>query len=156
MNYAGVSAEKAAYSAMQGSTSSLDQSDILMAMKDISAPIKQIDVPKKAMLVVTDGLENSSVTSFYGRGTARNIDPAAEMQKVNANGMTGDFGSADIYVIAGAEEPPAKVGTQDQRDGYRNPQMQTHLQQFWADYFKASNGNLIAFGEPALLSLPSW
>ena len=156
LNYARSSAEKAAYSAMQDATASLDQSDILMAMKDISTPIKQVNVPNKVLLAVTDGLEYSSITSFYARTTARNIDPDAEMQKVNTNGVTGDFGGAQVYVIGGADEPPITVGTKAQRDGYRNPQMQMHLQKFWQDYFKASNANLVAFGEPALLSLPSW
>lgn len=156
LNYATQSAEKAAYNAMQDASSSLDQSDILMAMKDISTRFKQTNVPNKALLVVTDGLEYSSITSFYAHATVRNINPDTEMQKVNANSMTGDFGGARVYVIGGADEPPAKVGTKAQLDGYRNPQIQMHLQQFWQDYFKASNANLVAFGEPALLSLPSW
>ncbi len=156
LSFARLSAEKAAYSAMSDATSSLDQSDILMAMKSISVPIKAVNVPHKAMLVVTDGLEYSSVADFYAKGSARNIDPAAEMKKVNDNSMLGDFGGASVYVIGGAEEPPIKSGTKAQRDGYRNPQTLMHLQEFWKDYFTASNANMVAFGEPGLLSQPTW
>jgi hypothetical protein len=156
LNFARGTAEKAAYAAMQGATSSLDQSEILMAMKTIAAPIKSVDVPHKILLVATDGLEYSTVADFYGHGTARDIDPDAEMGHLAAAGMTGDFGGAQVYVIGGAMAPPAKNGSRAQRDGYRNAEMLTHLAAFWADYFKASDATLVAFGEPALVSQPAW
>jgi hypothetical protein len=156
LNFARGTAEKAAYSAMQGATSSLDQSEILMAMKTIAAPIKAVDVPHKMLLVATDGLEYSTVADFYGHGTARDIDPDAEMKHLVAAGMTGNLGGAQVYVIGGAVAPPAKNGTRAQRDGYRNAEMLTHLAAFWADYFKASDATLVAFGEPALVSQPGW
>ncbi|HQT25588.1 MAG TPA: hypothetical protein PLK99_03210 [Burkholderiales bacterium] len=151
LNFARLSAEKSAYIAMQAATSSLDQSDILLAMKDISTPIRDETAVKKVMLAVTDGLENSTVTSFYGHGTARNINPAAEMRKVESANMTGDFGGAKIYVLGGAAEPPATSGTKAARDGYRDPQMLMHLQDFWNSYFRASDASLVEFGTPALV-----
>lgn len=154
--YAQLSAEKTAYVAMKGASSSLDQSDILMTMKDISALMDQSKASDKILLAVTDGLEYSSVTSFYAHDTARDINPDVEMKKVNADNLTGNFGGARVYVIGGADEPPATSGTQAERNGYRNPQMQMHLKAFWQDYFTASNAQLIEFGEPSLLMLPQW
>ena len=152
IGYAKRTAEQAAYSIMQNSTSSLAQSDIVMSLKDVSAPIESDRAASKVVLLVTDGLENSTVTSFYGHGTARDINPKMEMAKTQAAGMVGDFGGARIYLIGGALEPPAKVGARSERNGYRNPQMLVHLQDFWDQYFQASNAKLEGFGTPALLS----
>lgn len=151
LSFARRTAETNALQIMKDSTSSLDQSDILMSLKDISAPVKVDPAKDKVVLLVTDGLENSSVTSFYAHGTARDVDPAKEMVKAQNAGMIGDFSGAKIYVVGGAVEPPENVGTRAERDGYRNPQMLEHLQDFWSQYFQASDASLGEFGTPALL-----
>lgn len=151
LTYARQTAEQTALQIMQDSSSSLAQSDIEMSLKEVSAPIKEDQAAHKVVLLVTDGLEYSTVSSFYSHDTARDINPDVEMKKAEAADMIGDFGGASIYVIGGALEPPATSGTQAERNGYRNPQMQEHLAEFWGDYFKASNANLAGFGLPALL-----
>jgi hypothetical protein len=154
--YAKKTSEENAYQVMQGSTSSLDQSDILMALKQISVPIKQDLAPNKLVILVSDGLENSDVTSFYGRGTVRDVNPNEEIAKVSGSDMFGDFGGAKVYVIGGGMMPPSGTGSQAQRDGYRDPKTLNDLDNFWSQYFKKSNANLIQFGEPALLSPASF
>lgn len=136
---------------MKGSSSSLDQSDILMAFKSVADAVAADPARHKTLFAVTDGLENSTVTSFYAHGAARDINSAAELTKaVNAH-MMADFGGASVYVIGGAMMPPATQGTKAQRDGYRDPHMLDDLSRFWREYFAKSNARLVAFGEPALL-----
>lgn len=137
--------------AIQGSTSSLDQSDILAALSTISKAVKASPAEHKIVIVATDGLENSSIESFYGRGTVRLINPDHELALAQKAGVFGDFGGARIYVIGGGMMPPAKTGTRAARDGYRAPQVMRALTQFWEGYFKKSNANLIEFGEPDLV-----
>jgi hypothetical protein len=137
---------------LKSSTSSLDQSDIMQALKTVSTAVRDDTAKQKLVFVVTDGLENSSVTSFYAHNAARNIDPKAELAKAAAADEFGNFGGATIYVLGGAMMPPAQHGTQAQMNGYRDPQTLLHLKQFWQGYFLHSDATLAEFGEPALVT----
>jgi hypothetical protein len=136
---------------MKGSSSTLDQSDILMAFKSVAETVAADSVRHKTLFAVTDGLENSTVTSFYARGSVRDINPAAELTKAASSHMVSDFGGAKVYVLGGAMMPSPTQGTKAQRDGYRDPHTLDDLSQFWHGYFAKANARLVAFGEPALL-----
>jgi hypothetical protein len=137
--------------ALRSSTSSLDQSDIMLALKTVSRAVSQDPASDRVLILVSDGLENSSVTSFYRHRTLRDIDPAQEMTQSTANGLIGDFGDARVYVIGGAVMPSAQRGSRTERDGYRDPKSLRNLEAFWAQYFKASNARLEEFGEPDIV-----
>lgn len=137
--------------AMKGSSSTLDQSDVLLAFKSVADAVAADPAQRKTVFAVTDGLENSTVTSFYARGAVRDINPAAELAKAAAAHMVGDFGGAKVYVLGGAMMPPATEGTKAQRNGYRDPRTLDDLSEFWRGYFAKGNARLVAFGEPALL-----
>ena len=141
---------------MKASTSTLDQSDVLMALNTVSAAVAADPARHKTVFVATDGLENSSVTSFYACGTVRDINPSKEMAKaVNAH-LVGDFGGASVYILGGGLMPPATLGTKAQRDGYRDSHTLSDLSQFWHNYFDRSNARLVEFGEPALVQPVSY
>lgn len=139
-------------SALKSSTASLDQSDIMQALKTVSTAVRDDPAQKKLVFVVTDGLENSSVTSFYAHNAARNIDPKVELAKAAAAHEFGNFGGATIYVLGGAMMPPAQQGTRAEMNGYRDPQTLLNLKQFWRGYFAHSDATLAEFGEPALVT----
>jgi len=141
---------------LKSGTSSLDQSDILMALKSVSPAVAQERAAHKLVFVVTDGLENSSVTSFYARNAVRHIDPAVELKKAQDNNLFGDFGSARIYILGAGVMQPATSGSTAVRNGYRDPKTLMDLKQFWNGYFSRSNAQLVEFGEPALLEPLSW
>ncbi len=140
----------------KASTFSLDQSDIMQALKTVSPAIAQDPATQKIVFVITDALENSSVSSFYAHGTVRLVNPKAELTKAKAAGMLGDFGGARVYLLGAALMPPPDKGTKAQRDGYRDARVLHSLSAFWHDYFKASNANLVEFGEPALVEPTSF
>jgi hypothetical protein len=140
----------------QGSTATLGHSDILAALDTISDAIRLEPEQVRVLLLVSDGLENSSITSFYAHRTARRIDPHAEMAKAKAAGVVGDFGGAMVYVLGGAMMPPATAGTRQEREGYRDAQTLGSLKEFWSEYLAASHANLVEFGEPALLEPVSY
>jgi hypothetical protein len=142
--YAAKLADDAAVSALAGSRGSLANSDILSALAQVSAAIKVDPAPDKALFLATDGLENSSVISFYHHGAIRDIDPPHELFRAKAAGLMGDFGGAKVYVIGGALPPPGQTP-------YEGPGLLKHLADFWAGYFETSNATLVVFGEPELL-----
>jgi len=148
--------EKAMKSAMQDSTDTLAQSDIMMALKTVSEAVAKDPAKQKVVFVVTDGLENSSVTSFYVRHGVRRIDPSKEMDKAEANHMIGNFGGASVYMMGVGVMPPAKVGTKAEREGYRDPKTLESLDEFWKRYFSASHAKLQETGNPALVTPPGF
>jgi hypothetical protein len=121
------------------------RSDILATLKDISSSLVAVSPAKqKDVLLISDMLENSAITSFYEKGTLRLIDPAVEMQK--AAGSIGDFGGAKIYVagvgaVATGKKPP---------EADKDPKPTDALEAFWRDYFTKSNAELAVFGKPSI------
>jgi len=141
---------------LKSGTSSLDQSDILMALKSVSPAVAQEKAAHKLVFVITDGLENSSVTSFYARNAVRRVNVDVELKKAQDNNLFGDFGSARVYVLGAGVMQPAANGSTAERNGYRDPKTLMDLKQFWSGYFSRSNAQLVEFGVPALLEPLSW
>ncbi|MHB1301062.1 MAG: hypothetical protein ACYCY8_09385 [Burkholderiales bacterium] len=65
-------------------------------MKTVSSAVSKDPAKQKVVFVVTDSLENSSVTSFYVRHGVRRIDPTKEMEKAESNHVIGNFGGASV------------------------------------------------------------
>lgn len=122
------------------------KSDVLYALQDFGKNvIAQTDANEKIVLLVSDMLENSTITSFYSKGTARLIEPSSELKKVEKSDLFSDFGGAKVYVIgAGIVSNDKKSGT------YRDPKILASLKNFWEQYFQQSNARLIEMGQPAL------
>jgi len=137
-------------------SSSLDQSDIMMALKSVSTAVAQERVSDRVVLVVTDGLENSSVASFYAHDAVRHINPSVELKKATEGDMFGDFGGARVFVLGAAVMAAPNSGSRSQRNGYRDPATLMDLRRFWEGYFTHSNAKLVEFGTPALLEPVSW
>lgn len=142
---------KAVSSAMSGADN-LARSDIMMALKTISEVVGRDTVKQKVVFVITDGLENSSITSFYSKNSVRVIDTDKELSKAKSNDLMGDFGGASVYMLGAGVMPPSKIGTKAEREGYRDPKTLNSLNQFWKAYFDKSNARLMEFGAPALVS----
>lgn len=137
---------------LKSSTSSLDKSDVMLALKTVSSAIEADHAAKKVVFVVTDGLENSSISSFYSHNAVRKIDPKAELAKAKEAQVIGNFGGARVYILGGGMMAPAETGSKAQKNGYRDPDVLRNLSDFWRAYFLESHADLAEFGEPALIS----
>lgn len=136
-------------SAFGESSSDIAKSDVFASLKDISSKVKQSKADKKIVLIASDMLENSSITSFYAKQSVRQINPEKELKLVADNQMFGDFGGAKVYVIgAGLLAEDAKQA----KGVYRSPQTMQALGNFWKSWFEKSNAELVEFGQPALLN----
>jgi hypothetical protein len=131
------------------SSNGIEKSDVEASLKDISSKVARSQAKRKLVLIASDMLENSSISSFYAKQAVRQIDPAAEMSLVNQNGMLGDFAGAEVFVIGAgllAQDATQAKGV------YRSPQVMNALKSFWSDWFRKSNATLVDFGQPALLN----
>lgn len=124
----------------------LAKSDVVAAMKDISVAMKATPGVDKILFVMSDMLENSSISSFYEAKGVRKIDSKAEIEKVKKVEMLGDYGGARVWIMGAGlvSEEGSNKGV------YRDPIRLNALNAFWTDYFKKSNATLVEFGTPEL------
>ena len=133
------------------STTELARSDLISSLSETSRIIKGSTAPRRIVLLVSDMLENSSISSFYAKNRIRQIQPDVELRIVQKQKLFGDFGGASIFVM-GAGIIPETAGTGHLQAQYRDPKTLSALKQFWSAYFAQSNGKLEEFGMPALIS----
>lgn len=134
--------------AMDGVSATLLHSDVQASISALSDVVRASTAKDRVVLIVSDMLENSSVSNFYAQQNVRKVDVLKEMALSKASGMIGDFDGARVYVMgAGLVPEPAKG-----KGIYRDPRTMNALRAFWVAYFKASNADLAGFGQPALLT----
>lgn len=135
--------------AFGGTSGEIAKSDVLASLKDISGKVRQSQASEKVVLLVSDMLENSSVSSFYASQSVRRIDSEREIKLATDNQLIGNFGDARIYVLgAGLLSDDAKKS----KAAYRDPKTMQALASFWKSYFDKSKAQLMEFGQPALLN----
>lgn len=131
------------------SSNGIEKSDVEASLKDISSRVSRSQAKRKLVLIASDMLENSSISSFYAKQAVRQIDPVSEIGLVKQNGMFGDFANAEVFVIGAgllAQDATQAKGV------YRPPQVMNSLRSFWSEWFAKSNATLVDFGQPALLN----
>lgn len=130
------------------SSSEIAKSDVISSLHDMSSRVRSSQASRKIVLIASDMLENSAVSSFYSNQAVRMIDPVKELRNVTQHKLIADFGNAEVHVIG------AGLLAIDSRDRgtYRSPQTMQSLATFWNEYFLKSHAKLIQFGQPALLT----
>lgn len=128
------------------------RSDVLSALRDLSRRVGDSPVSTKIVIVVSDMLENSTITSFYQASRLRRIKPEVELQKAAESGIKADFLGARVFVIgAGAvSEKSADANS------YRDPRAMLALEDFWRRWFALNHAELVEFGRPTPLVEINW
>jgi len=141
--YAKKKATKALVGVLKGANKKLPHSDIIKSLDDISKHIIQpSSASTKVVLLVSDMIEHSSITTFYSKGNLKKINTDKEMAKIKSSGHVANFAGASVYVIGAGI-----IG----KKGYRDAKTLKGLTNFWESYFSTTNANLKAFGTPMLL-----
>jgi len=143
---------KALDAAFQGIDPNIARSDIVAALRDLSRRVGDARAGGRIVVVVSDMLENSSISSFYQGGRLRPIDASAELRKVAASGIRADFHGAQVVVIGGGG---VSQRTADD-SSYRDPRALLALEDFWRRWFAASHAELVEFGKPTPLVRIEW
>ena len=122
------------------------KSDVLYALQDFGQNvISQVEAKEKIVILASDMLENSTITSFYAKGATRLIQPETELNKIEKSNLFSNFDNSEIYVIG-----TGLISSKDNNKTYRDPKILASLKDFWTKYFVKSNGNLVEMGQPAL------
>jgi hypothetical protein len=134
----------------QSATTTIVRSDILGSLRDVGQSLLQRSAAKrKVVFLVSDMLENSSVTTFYHGNGVRQLKPEDELRKVEQANLFTDLSGAKVYVMGAGLIPVSSkdAGTKS----YRSPPIIGALEHFWRSYFAKSNARLTAFGTPELM-----
>ena len=143
-HYAKKKATKALVRVLKGANKTLPHSDIFRSLHDLSKRVvKPSGANDKVVLIVSDGLEHSAITSFYHKGGIKNIESVQELQKVKKSGYMANFGGARVYMVG--------VGATSNAKAYRDANSLEKLSRFWRAYFQNAHANLKAIGTPMLL-----
>ena len=136
-------ATKALVGVLKGANKKLPHSDIIKSLDDISKHIISASkASHKVVLLVSDMIEHSSITTFYTKGNLKKVNADKELAKVKSSGHLANFSGADVYVIGAGI-----IG----KNGYRDAKTLKSLTTFWENYFSLTHANLKAFGTPMLL-----
>ncbi|HDS1736786.1 MULTISPECIES: hypothetical protein [Pseudomonas] len=122
----------------------IPRSEIFHSLRDIGADLAQRPADQRVVLLLSDMLENSDFGSFYANNRIRDLEPKAELKRVNDKGLFADLQGARVYVAG------AGLVTQDVKQAYRSGKTMEQLQGFWKGYFEGSNASLAGFGTPSL------
>jgi len=125
-----------------GPETDIARSEILFSLQKIGTDMTARPLPERVVLLISDMLENSTITSFYRSGRVRDITPKAELEKARA--FPADFGGARFYVHGAGLIGGQAAGS------YRAGDTLLKLEQFWRDYLEQSNASLQGFGTPEL------
>lgn len=120
------------------------RSEIFGSLRKIAEDLAKRPSQERVVLLVSDMLENSDFGSFYQSNRIRDIDPDAELKKVQQKNLLADFAGARIYVHG------AGLVAGDSKGAYRSGSTLQRLEQFWRAYVQQSNAELAAFGAPEL------
>ncbi|MFC0338253.1 hypothetical protein SAMN05421848_2379 [Kushneria avicenniae] len=111
----------------------------------ISTLVRNSEAEQKVVLLFSDMLENSDLTSFYQRGNVRTIDPDQELARLDRAGLESEWDGARVYIIG------AGLIAQGNKAAYRSERTMDRLKTFWAGYFERGNAHLEGWGSPMLL-----
>jgi len=131
-------------SALKKINPKIPKSELLESLRLLS---KQLVVPdesvEKTVLIISDGLENSSVASFYQNGGIKRIKPRKLIAKLRRQGMMGFWKNTKIYMYG--------LGLMPDKKRYAKPSTVNGLKRFWERYFVEGGGKVKEIGAPELL-----
>jgi hypothetical protein len=118
--------------------------ELIVGLHQISdSLIRPSAAKRKVVLLISDMLEHSDVTSFYRNNRARVIDAESEFQKVSRSSLKGQFDGADMFVVGSG----LSIQT---NSGLATKALSSH-ETFWRTYFQQSNAQLQGYGKPMVL-----
>jgi len=128
---------KTAYSE---SSSKIPNSDIFLNFYQVvENGVSRSSAKEKVVLISSDMLEHSTITSFYSKGMVKKLDVDGEFQKYLDSELESDYKGARVFVVGAGVTSKKR---------YNDPKKMRRLGKFWKKYFQHNNANLVEFGQP--------
>ncbi len=122
----------------------LPKTDLLYALKELATKIVLPETNyDQTVLLVSDGLENSSYASFYQRKAVKPLDVHKTLDEISKFNLIPNWHGAKVYMFGLGYLRDDKI--------YANPKMLQPLKDFWQSYFSLGKAQLMELGTPELL-----
>lgn len=123
----------------------LPRTEIFHSLKRLSETVLiNDDISEKTVLLISDGMENSEVTSFYRRKTVGKVDHEKILSRLAQQGLIADWRQSKIFMYG--------LGHIRDENIHVQPSQLQPLKRLWESYFAQGNGVVIDLGTPAILS----
>jgi hypothetical protein len=127
------------------------RSDIFTSLHDFAQhAVRTSKARARVLLIASDMMEHSGISSFYASQKLRLIDPEVELQKLRTRKLVPDLAGVRVFVIGAGLLPGSGAGS-DPAASYRDPARMQALERFWTMYFREARAELVEFGKPQLL-----
>ena len=127
------------------SDQSYPKTELVGSILDVSSAIyTQNDTQRRIMILVSDMLENSDISSFYASGSIRAINADDEFAKYSAVVSPTALAQVDVFVIGGGYANGGRA--------YSSQADLNSLKLFWLKVIEQAGGSLKQFGTPKLLT----
>lgn len=129
-------------SAFEKASSELPKTELMGSLVNFGqGVISPSKTPKKAVLIVSDMMENSEAVSFYENGGIQNLNVDDTLRKTEEADLISNMGGASVNVIGAGISG---------NDGYLSQTAMRNMQSFWTGYFERSDASLAGWGQPQL------
>lgn len=122
----------------------IPKTELLGSLKQLS---KKLVVPdeaiEKTVFLISDGLENSAVISFYKNKSLKNLKVRSTISTLRRKGMMGFWKNTKVYMYGAGLMPDKKR--------YTDPKVVQNLKHFWERYFIEGGAKSAEIGTPELL-----
>jgi len=123
----------------------IPKSEIMNTLRRVGEDMsKEQGVDERVVYLISDMLEHSDYTSFYAANQIKQLNVGNELKLAQSKGLYADLQGARVYVSG------AGLVTDAVKHAYRSGKTMDALNDFWAQYLKASNATLEGFGTPSL------
>jgi len=120
------------------------KTELLYSLKELSRQvIIKHEAKSKTVLLVSDGMENSEVLSFYKTGGLKKVNVRKTILKIRRQGLIGHWKGTNVYIYGlalGSKKKP-----------YTSPKSVNRLKSFWEHYFVEGGAVVKGIGAPELL-----
>ena len=122
----------------------IPKTDIFYSLRELTTnAIRATEARRKIVLLITDGLENSAVTSFYNKGNVRKLAPRKVVATIRKQKMIANWKGAEVYMYG--------VGLMRDSKTYQVWSQLDNLRNFWERYLVEGNALVRGIGTPELL-----
>ena len=124
------------------SSNDLPKTELIANLAKVSREIlPTLEAEETFLLIVSDMMENSDITSFYRNGKIRMIDPEVEMRQVEKSRIKPLYEGTVAYVIGAGYTDTGR---------YRPTKTMQAIERFWRLYMVRAGGRLDIFGTPSM------
>lgn len=133
---------EALMSVFEKSSDNFPKTELVSTIANIGREVlPMLGAKETNLLIVSDMLEHSAISSFYKGGKVRSIDPKKELKIIDNTGIHASFPQTNVYILGAGYT---------KKKNYRSAKVMKSIEDFWRLFFERAGARLKSFGTPSL------